>query len=334
VDRRQCNASRYLPGSPRGHYESYFVRANHPSRPLAFWIRYTIFSPRGFAEKAVGELWAIYFDGESGQISASKQQVPLSVCSFSDAGLEVRVGSSTLVDGRLEGSALSPAHYLSWSLTYKGEQSPLLLLPEPAYQAGFPKAKALVGTPLAVFSGSLTVDGRPEQIDGWVGSQNHNWGGQHTDDYAWGQVAGFDDAPDAFLECSTARVRVGPLWTPRLTLVVLRMEGREYQLNGYLQAILAQGRFGIEQGVCRWRLESRTPTVRISAEITAPAAHFVGLRYDNPPGGFKTCLNTKLARCEVAVERPDLPPLKLTAANRAAFEILTDRTDHGIAVVA
>jgi hypothetical protein len=44
-----------------------------------------------------------------------------------------------------------------------------------------------------------------------VGSQNHNWGSRHTDHYAWGQVAGFDDDPDAFLELSTARVRVGPL---------------------------------------------------------------------------------------------------------------------------
>lgn len=334
MDRRQCNASRFVPGSRGGHYESYFVRANHPLRPLAFWIRYTIFSPRGAADKAVGELWAVHFDGESGRICASKQQVPISACSFSDSDLDVRIGPSTLVDGGLEGSALSQQHYLSWSLTYEGDQPPLLLLPEQSYQAGFPKAKALVSVPLAVFNGSLTVDGRQEKVDGWVGSQNHNWGSQHTDDYAWGQVAGFDSAPDVFLECSTARVRVGPLWTPRLTLVVLRMEGREYHLNGHLQAILAHGRFGIEQGVCRWRLESRTPTLGIYGEITAPASHFVGLHYDNPPGGFKTCLNTKIARCEVALERPGLAPLRLTAAHRAAFEILTDRTDHGIPVVA
>ena len=333
MDRRQCNASRFVPGSTRGHYESWFVRANHPSRPLAFWIRYTIFSPRGNPAKAVGELWAIHFDGETGRIRASKQQVPLTACSFSETGLDVRIGSSTLVDGKLEGSALSQEHYLSWSLTYDGEQPPLLLLPESSYEAGFPKAKALVSRPLAAFSGSLTVDGRQEKIEGWVGSQNHNWGSQHTDDYAWGQVAGFDNAPDAFLECSTARVRVGPVWTPRLTLVVLRMEGREYKLNGYLQAILAHGRFGVDQGMCRWRLESRTPTLGIYGEITAPASYFVGLRYDNPPGGVKTCLNTKIARCELALERQGLPPLRLTAGDRAAFEILTDRTDHGIAVV-
>ena len=57
------NAARYRPGEPAGHYESYFLRANHPNRPLAFWIRYTVFSPAGRPEAAEGELWAIVFDG-------------------------------------------------------------------------------------------------------------------------------------------------------------------------------------------------------------------------------------------------------------------------------
>ena len=70
--RQECNAVRYRPGDEEGHYESYFQRANHPGRPLAFWIRYTIFSPRNQPGAAVGELWAIYFDGESGKITSAK----------------------------------------------------------------------------------------------------------------------------------------------------------------------------------------------------------------------------------------------------------------------
>ena len=330
MERQGWNAARFLPGSARGHYESYFQRANHPARPLAFWIRYTVFSPRGKPEEAVGELWAVYFDGESGHIHAAKQEVPMAACHFSPAGLDVGIGDALLSDGRLEGSALTPEHYLSWTLAYDGGQPPLLLLPPSAYTAGFPKAKALVGTPLATYHGSLTVDGATIPIDGWVGSQNHNWGSQHTDDYAWGQVAGFDNVPDSFLECSTARVKLGPLWTPRLTLMVLRLEGQEFALNGYLQAVLAYGRFEF----FRWKLDSRTPGVGIYGHISAPASAFVGLRYKNPPGGFKTCLNTKLAQCELTVLRPGRTPLRLSAAHRAAFEILTDREDHGIAVVA
>jgi hypothetical protein len=44
--RQQANWTRYQPGQSAGHYESFFQRANHPIRPMAFWIRYTIFSPQ------------------------------------------------------------------------------------------------------------------------------------------------------------------------------------------------------------------------------------------------------------------------------------------------
>ena len=55
------NAARYETGTAAGHYESWFQRANDPSGRRAFWIRYTIFAPRGRPADAVGELWAIAF---------------------------------------------------------------------------------------------------------------------------------------------------------------------------------------------------------------------------------------------------------------------------------
>jgi hypothetical protein len=55
---------------------------------------------------------------------------------------------------------------------------------------------------MAVYNGSLTVAGEEIEVVDWVGSQNHNWGSQHTDHYAWGQVAGFDTHPDSFDENS------------------------------------------------------------------------------------------------------------------------------------
>ncbi|MGZ5276148.1 MAG: hypothetical protein ACXWCU_09515, partial [Caldimonas sp.] len=75
MDRNSCNRSRFVAGDPAGHYESWFLRANHAERPLAFWIRYTVFCPKGRPNEAVGELWAIYFDGESGRIAAAKEVV-------------------------------------------------------------------------------------------------------------------------------------------------------------------------------------------------------------------------------------------------------------------
>lgn len=324
------NACRYVPGQMAGHYESYFVRANHPRRALAFWIRYTIFAPRGRPADAVGQLWAIWFDGDSGQLAAVKQDFPLAQCALPAERFEMRIGAARLTDSAVEGSARLGPRSLAWTLNYAGIEAPLLLLPASFYERAVPKAKALVGVPNARFDGRLEVDGAVVEIDGWTGSQNHNWGSRHTDAYAWGQVAGFDDAPDVFLECATARWRIGALWSPWMTVLVLRVGGREYRLNGVLQSLCASARLdGFD-----WHIDSRSAAARISLRIHAPRAAFVGLAYENPPGGVKTCLNTKIAACELTLERPGHPPRRLVARHRAAFEILTERGDHGVAMLA
>jgi hypothetical protein len=329
LDRERWSAVRFAPGERAGHYESWFQRANHPSRPLAFWIRYTIFCPRDRPEEAVGQLWAIAFDAEAERITAVKQDLPISECRFSASGLEVRIGQAELSGRGLSGTAASGAHRIGWRLAIRGGERPLLLLPRAWYARRFPSAKALVSLPNALFDGSLEIDGARVAIDGWRGSQNHNWGSRHTDRYAWGQVAGFEGAPDSFLECSTARVRIGPLWTPWLTLVVLRVDGRELALNGLLHALRARARL---DGFT-WSFDTKGSGARIRGRIEAPASAFVALRYGNPPGGEKICLNSKLARCELTLDEVGRPPRSLRSEGRAAFEILTDQPTPGVPIV-
>jgi len=310
--------ARYRPGSSRGHYESWFLRANHPSRGVAFWIRYTIFVPQGRPQDAIGELWAIYFDGERRLIRAAKGEIPIGDCQFARHELEVRIGGATLETGTLRGSA-SGAHQIRWALRYRGGGTPMVFLPERTYEARWPAAKALCTRPQVVFDGVLEVDGEAVAIDGWVGSENHNWGSRHTDTYAWGQVVGFDDAPEAFLECATARLKMGPFWTPPMTVVCLRFEGRDDRLNSKLQMFRAKGGWKDFD----WHFDSAQAGVRIRGRIHAAPADFVSLTYYNPPGGIHTCLNSKLAGCEVTLERPGKLPVTLTTRHRAAFEILT-----------
>lgn len=320
--RSAWNACRYEVGNANGHYESYFQRANHPTRPLAFWIRYTIFSPKGRSQDAIGELWAVYFDGEGERIVAVREVVPIDECAFSKDGLDLRLHSAYLRKGELRGRAAEGPHLIKWSLDYSGGQAPLLLLPERLYRAGFPRAKLLVGTPNALFAGWLTVDGDLVPVDGWVGSQNHNWGSQHTDQYAWGQVAGFDEFPDAFLECATARVRLGPWWSPWMTFAVLRLEGRTYAFNSLPRAWRARAHL---DGL-RWTLDTRQAGVRLRGSFSVMPERCVELRYANPPGGEKVCLNSKLAACELSLFRRGEPPVRLITQERAAFEILGDES--------
>jgi hypothetical protein len=327
---RRANWTRYRAGQRAGHYESFFQRANHPGRPLAFWIRYTLLSPEGRPEEAVGELWAIWFDGETGRHVAVKGEVPFGQCDFARSAFSVRVGDATLGPGALAGSAASGGHAISWDLRFTGDSAPLFLLPRRAYRGGFPRAKALVGLPLARYRGSVVVDGREIPLDDWVGSQNHNWGSRHTDRYAWGQVAGFEGHPDSFLEVATAQVRVGPFQTPPLTLLVLRHRGEEIALNGLLRSATAKGTFRC----FTWEFRSESRRAAVEGRIEAPAEAFVGLAYRNPPGGTKHCLNTKLASCELRVARPGAGAGAevLRARQRAAFEILSDDRDHGVAI--
>jgi hypothetical protein len=328
--RRQVNFTRYQLGQTAGHYESFFVRANHPSRPLAFWIRYTLFSPRQHPEEALGELWAIVFDGETKRHVAVKQEVPVGQCIFKTSEFFVAVGDARLEPGRLRGAAGSGGHTIAWDLSFNGESLPLFLLPLNLYETGLPKAKSLVALPLARFTGSLVVDGAAIEVSDWLGSQNHNWGAQHTDRYAWGQVAGFDNQPDSFLEIATAQLKIGPMWTPYLTPLVLRHRGEEFALNAPLQTIRARASLDY----FTWRFHSRTKAISLEGTISAPREAFVGLRYSNPPGGIKQCLNTKIAYCELTVARTTPHGTKavdtLTTQHRAAFEILTDDRRHGI----
>ncbi len=317
-DLSHWQGARYHHDQVRGHYESWFLRANHRTRNVAFWIRYTIFAPHGRPQDAIGELWAIHFDGERRLIRAAKSEIPVSDCTFAPRGLDVRVGGATLKAGELRGSA-SGAHSIRWMLEYRGGGTPMIFLPEPTYAARLPKAKALCTRPQVVFDGTLEVDGELIAIDGWVGSENHNWGSKHTDTYAWGQVVGFDDAPEAFLECVTARLKLGPFWTPPMTIVCLRFGGRDYKLNSGLQMLRAKGAWKDFD----WHFDSAESGVRIHGRIHAAPEDFVSLTYYNPPGGTHTCLNSKLAACEVTLERAGEPPVTLTTRHRAAFEILT-----------
>jgi hypothetical protein len=269
------NAARYRSDMAGGHYESYFLRANHPERPLAFWIRYTVFSPKGRPEAALGELWAIVFDGEARQCVAVKREVPIGDCRFAgDVSPEVRVADATLGGTEAHGAATSAGHTIGWTLAMRGEPRALLLLPPAMYEARLPRAKSLVPVPLALFDGQLTVDGRRLEVAGWVGSQNHNWGSRHTDHYAWGQVAGFDGQPDTFLEVATARLRLGPLWTPPMTPLVLRHAGREHRLNATRLTLRAR----TQLSYFTWSFATGDDEVTIEGTIEAPRWAVVGLR--------------------------------------------------------
>lgn len=327
MDRDQANAARFDAQNRRGHYESWFIRGNSPDGESAFWIRYTIFQPAGAPEQAVGQRWAIMFRPQG--IVAVQDELPIGECSFSTSGLSVRVGDSTLDDKGAHGECVRGKHYIRWQLGFDGGDAPLLLLSEKLYAGSFPKAKALVPRPSVRFKGHIDMDDERISIDGWRGSQNHNWGLRHTDRYAWGQVASFNERDDAFLEISTAQLDIGPFRSPWFTPLTLRLGGQTHAFGSLWAAARNHGDYGAGgDGVPadvehpRWRFRAQSGGVLIEGTIHAPARSFVALPYGNPPGGEKICLNTKYARCELSVS--DRGATQTLTSDAAAFEILSD----------
>jgi hypothetical protein len=326
----QCNFTQYK-GQKAGHYESYFLRANHPVEAKAFWIRYTIFSPKGSPEKALAELWGIWFDGDTGKHIAVKSEQSLDNATYSDSNFQVDFFGSKLNSRLASGNIHSEKGKISWDLEYSSSESPVFLFPLSSYDAPLPKAKSLVSLPMACFKGTITVNGKKMIIDNWIGSQNHNWGERHTDYYAWGQVAGFDNAPNSFLEIGSGKLKiVGSVMTPFLTPIVLRHEGKEYALNGWGNILKSKA----DLKYYEWHFSSENEVVKINGVIKAHAKDFVGLTYYNPPGGNKFCLNSKIASCELMVTEKSRIGLSytLSTVHRAAFEILTDDPEHGISM--
>lgn len=332
--RATANFTRFRGEKTGGHYESYFMRANDADTGRAFWIRYTIYQnePGKGQKPPMAELWAIWF--EKGKVPvAAKSEFPLTKAEFSNSHFFLNFDGATLDSTKLKGVANNcGSNSIEWDLSMApiagvSDHSPIFPLPLSAYDAPLPRAKLLVAQPFVHFTGHLVVNGTKISIREWQGSQNHNWGSRHTDEYAWGQVAGFDDCADAFLEVASAKLKFGPMLTPFLTPIFLCYKGRDYSLNGYWQALKNQA----ELHYFDWHFAGENAELKIAGRIRADRQDFVALNYYNPPGDIKTCLNSKVAACEVTLSEKSRVGLnvQLATKNRAAFEILTSRTDHG-----
>jgi len=326
----EINFSRYK-NQVGGFYESFFQRANHPTRPLAFWIRYTIFSPKNHPEQAIGESWAVFFNGETKHHTVLKKEVPIAKCNFSPSHFFVKVDDAELSPFQLRGNLENDLESLSWDLSYQGKAPPLFLFQDRYYQGNFPAGKVLTGSPFAKYRGTFGVNGEKIEIQDWIGSQNHNWGSKHNDFYVWTQVSGFEQAPETFLEASSARLKLGPFLLPPLTPLVLRHKGKEFRLNNLRECLFTKTSFRY----FTWEFRTQNSEIEIEGKISAPRESFVGLTYYNPPGGSKYCLNSKLAACELILKyKKQNKTERLLNTQSTAFEILTQAQDHGIKISA
>ena len=311
------------------YYESRYIRANHPDRPQALWLRETLLLPT--AGDAVADVWVMVFDPDGEGNRALKEPYPIDAADYDYDTWTARVGATSIDDRSAQGVVTGGNRSARWDLRITaGSEEPVKLLSERAYNARFPTAKTTVRHPLAQFDGLLEIDDVRVVVDDWTGSVNHNWGTKHTPAYAFGQVCGFDDAPDSSLEIVTARAAIGPFLTPAATLFVFRHEKQEFAVRSVLGSMQTHGKYR----PFSWAFGGRAGDQMIEGEINVEPGEVIGLVYTDTNGEQKYCYNSAIATCRIQLAGKAFERAELTATRRAMFEILTDTRHETVPILA
>ena len=307
-----------------GHYESFYLKASHPSEPLGVWIRYTVHKRPG--HEPSGSLWFTLFGPEP---QAGKVTLP----GPSTGDGYIRIGDSWMGPGVAEGSLDADGLTARWSLRFESPEEPLRHLPRDwMYKAPVPRTKLLSPYPAARFDGEVSAGGRTIALDGWQGMIGHNWGAQHAERWIWLHGTNFDGrGPDTWIDAAIGRIKLGPWTTPWIGNGVLSLEGVRHQLGG----IERTRSTWVEERPVGARLTLPGAELTVDCEVGADRERFVGWVYADPDGSEHNTVNCSIAHMALTIRRsgaPAAPPVALETAHGAAYELGMRETDHGMPI--
>jgi hypothetical protein len=304
-----------------GHYESFYLRAAHPSEPLGIWIRYTVHKRPG--EEPTGSLWFTLFDANADGPVATKVTLP-GPRAAGDSFIEI--DGSTFAEGSVKGSA----NEISWNLTYKGVEPVLLHLPrEWMYRAKVPRTKTLSPHPAALFSGTAHVGDRTVELHRWPGMVGHNWGAEHAERWIWMHGIGFEGrGTDTWIDSAAGRIKLGPWTTPWIGNGAISIDGRRYPLGGLERT--RSTKVSEHTDHCDFLLPG--DGIEVRGRVGSDRKNFVGWVYADPAGPEHNTINCSIADMELTVSRDGEPDLVLRTQAGASYELGMRETDHGMPI--
>jgi hypothetical protein len=302
-----------------GMYESFYLRAVSPLRPLGIWIRYTIHKRPG--APAGGSIWFTLFDGGRAPVQRKLTTPDVSV----PEGGWIAVGEASFGASGAEGSCED----VRWSLRSRSAEPELRhLAPALLYRAPLPRTKLTSPAPLATFAGTVFIDGHePIEIDGWHGMTGHNWGSEHAERWIWLHGVDFAGRPDAWIDVGIGRVRVGGRPTPWVANGAVSLDGRRHRIGG----LLARGSAVEEEPThCRLRLTGASGLL-LEGIARAPEGATAGWAYADPDGSGHDVANCSIAQLELSATLPgSAGPIKLASSHGGAYELGMREHDHGV----
>ena len=306
----------------KGHYESFYLKACHPSEPLGVWIRYTVHKHSN--QEPQGSLWFTLFDGSADGPRASKVTTP-EVSAPADT--YIRIGDSTFEDGRVRGRAATEQLDASWELSFDSVQDALFHLPRDwMYRAPVPKTKLLTPYPGASFTGVVRAGEREVALDAWPGMVGHNWGSQHAERWIWLHGAAFEDTEDAWFDAAIGRIKLGLVTTPWIANGTLYLDGERHRVGGPEKAHKTK----VSETPSRVDFMMPGRTLTVAGRVEAEPRDFVGWQYADPDGPDHNTVNCSIADMTLTVTGEGRPDRELRVTGGAAYELGMREKDHGV----
>ena len=128
-------------------------------------------------------------------------------------------------------------------------------------------------------------------------------------------MAGFDNAPDAFPGICHCPGKLGPLYSPQLSIAALRLDGETLLFNSLSRAVRANAHYRPFQ----WSLHTRNSrNAELAISMTTIADRVAALTYYSY-WRQRSCLNSKLASVNVTLTRRGRPERVLHSTLGGAF---------------
>lgn len=284
-----------------GRYESWYMRAVHPEKPLGIWVRHTSHTDK--TGRVRGAHWFTLF--EPGGVTARKS-------SFDGPPAE---GGGAFSAG---------AEDASWDLRLTEGEPELRHYPAAwMYRAPIPKTKAVSLHPLARVNGEVQVGERHISLSGWRGMAGHNWGAEHAHRWIWIHSAGFNEEPDGWIDMILGRLKIGGLVTPWISNGAVHAGGRLMRFGGFRRRPVVTEEIG------EARIELAGPAGRALIDVSAPSRESNVLwHYADPDGRGHVAANCSIASMTVRLIGAHGDRV-LTTRHSAAYELGMDSAPSG-----
>ena len=283
--------------SKRKLFESNYLKANSPDGRRAFWFKHNILAPADRKHPAVLELWCVLFDRDAGPPRAVKQTVHMDQLIVAKTNLRIEGENILLTDRETRTTVRQEdGKKASWNITYESRADGLYMFPNNyLYTGPFPKKKILTHAPRCIFNGSLEFEGETIDVVDWVGIRSHNWGSEHAFSYAYGNCNLFGEDESALIDLASAKLKLGPIITPWMSVGVLRHGDQQYDFNAPHRWITRKAVIDFPR--CEVKLVSKRGELRTKWHLDPQQT--VCLRYLHPNGTVSYCYNSKFAHVEV-----------------------------------